>query len=381
MDAGTDGYVGGADSAPTDVLVELDGVRKTYRDTTAVADVTLRVERGEFFTLVGPSGCGKTTTLRLVSGFEEATDGVVRIDGSDVTGVSPEHRDTNLVFQHHALFPHMTVAENVGYGLRKDGGVSTDERERRVAEMLSLVDLDSYGDRSTADLSGGQQQRVALARALVNEPSVLLLDEPLSSLDRKLRKQMQSELRRLHDAVDGSFFYVTHDQELAMAMSDRIGVMRAGEIVQIGTPEEVYREPASPFVAEFVGDTTLLDGRVEPPESGGGTPTLTVGEWLSVPIETDATGSVTVSIRPEMVDRTDADPEAAADVDGAFTAEVRERTFQGESVRYRLAPITATDGSTADVELQASIRSADSPLAPGERATFAVTGDPVAFDA
>jgi len=374
-DGATSRGTAGRDGADeTDVLVDLDGVRKDYGDTTAVADLDLRVERGEFFTLVGPSGCGKTTTLRLVSGFEAPTAGAVRIDGRDVTGVPPERRDTNLVFQHHALFPHMTVAENVGYGLRKDDAVGSDERERRVDKLLSLVDLDGFGDRSTADLSGGQQQRVALARALVNEPAVLLLDEPLSSLDRKLRKQMQSELRRLHDAVDGSFFYVTHDQELAMAMSDRIGVMRAGELVQVGTPEEVYRNPASPFVAEFVGDTTLLDGRVDPVDEDGENATLTVGDWLTVPVDTDVSGAVTASIRPEMVSRV---PDDAADPeDGAFDAEVRERTFQGESVRYRLAPVGGED-----VELQVSVHDADAPVAPGDHATFTVTGAPVVFDA
>jgi spermidine/putrescine transport system ATP-binding protein len=368
MDAGADGRGAATDGTDGDVLVELDGVRKTYGETTAVEDVTLRVERGEFFTLVGPSGCGKTTTLRLVSGFEAPTDGAVRIDGRDVTGVPPEHRDTNLVFQHHALFPHMTVVENVGYGLRKDASVSSDEHDRRVAEILDLVDLDGFGDRSPTDLSGGQQQRVALARALVNEPAVLLLDEPLASLDRKLRKQMQSELRRLNDAVDGSFFYVTHDQELAMATSDRIGVMRDGEIVQVGTPEDVYRNPASPFVADFVGDTNLLDGRVE---TAAGTPTLTVGDWLSTPVETDATGDVTASIRPEMLQRVD-----DSTTDGAFPADVRERTFQGESVRYRLAPTEATD----DVELLASVHDPETPLSPGDETTFAVTGDPVVFE-
>ena len=377
MDAATADHVDGASEA----LVELDGVRKTYGETTAVEDVTLRVNRGEFFTLVGPSGCGKTTTLRLVSGFEKPTDGSIRIGGAEITNVPPEHRDTNLVFQHHALFPHMTVAENVGYGLRKNGDISTAERERRVSEMLSLVDLDGYGGRSTEDLSGGQQQRVALARALVNEPSVLLLDEPLSSLDRKLRMQMESELRRLNHAVDGSFFYVTHDQELAMAMSDRIGVMQAGEIVQVGTPEEVYQDPVSPFVAEFVGDTTLLNGHVSSPDSDGTEPKTTIGEWVSIPTESDVSGSVIVSIRPEMVGQTDIDPDAAADTNRAFTAEVRERTFQGESVRYRLVPIAAERGSATDVELQASVRNTESPLSVGEQATFAVTDDPVVFDA
>jgi ABC-type Fe3+/spermidine/putrescine transport system ATPase subunit len=247
--------------------------------------------------------------------------------------------------------------------------------------MLSLVDLDGYGGRSTEDLSGGQQQRVALARALVNEPSVLLLDEPLSSLDRKLRMQMESELRRLNHAVDGSFFYVTHDQELAMAMSDRIGVMQAGEIVQVGTPEEVYQDPVSPFVAEFVGDTTLLNGHVSSPDSDGTEPKTTIGEWVSIPTESDVSGSVIVSIRPEMVGQTDIDPDAAADTNRAFTAEVRERTFQGESVRYRLVPIAAERGSATDVELQASVRNTESPLSVGEQATFAVTDDPVVFDA
>jgi ABC-type Fe3+/spermidine/putrescine transport system ATPase subunit len=365
----------------SDVLVELDDVRKLYGDTTAVENVTMEVERGELFTLVGPSGCGKTTTLRLVSGFEEPTDGVVRIDGSDSTDVPPERRDTNLVFQHHALFPHMTVAENVRYGLEKDDAVTPTEADRRVEEMLSLVDLDGYGDRPPADLSGGQRQRIALARALVNEPSVLLLDEPLSSLDRKLRKQMQSELRRLNDAVDGSFLYVTHDQELAMAISDRIGVMRAGEIVQVGTPEEVYRNPVSPFVAEFVGDTTLLEGRIDPSEAAGDSPpTLTVGEWMSVPVATDTDGGVTASVRPETIEWVDDDPDTAADVDGGFAAEVRERTFQGDSVEYRLAPIAPDPDSTVGLELQASSHDVDSPLSVGDRAAFAVVDDPVIFD-
>jgi ABC-type Fe3+/spermidine/putrescine transport system ATPase subunit len=275
----------------------------------------------------------------------------------------------------------MTVAENVRYGLEKDDAVTPTEADRRVEEMLSLVDLDGYGDRPPADLSGGQRQRIALARALVNEPSVLLLDEPLSSLDRKLRKQMQSELRRLNDAVDGSFLYVTHDQELAMAISDRIGVMRAGEIVQVGTPEEVYRNPVSPFVAEFVGDTTLLEGRIDPSEAAGDSPpTLTVGEWMSVPVATDTDGGVTASVRPETIEWVDDDPDTAADVDGGFAAEVRERTFQGDSVEYRLAPIAPDPDSTVGLELQASSHDVDSPLSVGDRAAFAVVDDPVIFD-
>ncbi|MCF2207298.1 ABC transporter ATP-binding protein [Halobacterium salinarum] len=361
---------GGHDDGEAAALVRLDGVRKTYGDTTAVADLTLTLRRNELFTLVGPSGCGKTTTLRLISGFESPTEGTIRINGEPATGVPPERRDTNLVFQQHALFPHMSVAENVGYGLEKDPDVEGDEVARRVESALDLVNLTESGERSPGALSGGQQQRVALARALVNEPAVLLLDEPLSSLDRTLRKQMQAELRRLSDAVEGSFCYVTHDQELAMAVSDRIGVMRDGELVQVGTPAAVYRNPASSFVASFIGDTTLVDGTVEP--AAGGAPALTVGDWVTVPVATDATGAVTASIRPEMVARTD---DAAAD--HAFEAVVRERTFQGEAVRYRLAPVGAAEGVT----LAASIRDTDAPLSAGERVTAAITGDPVVFDA
>ncbi|PSP54755.1 ABC transporter ATP-binding protein [Halobacteriales archaeon QS_1_67_19] len=348
-----------------DPLVELDDVTKEYDGTTAVSGISLRVERGELFTLVGPSGCGKTTTLRLVSGFERPTSGTVRIDGRDATDVAPEDRDTNLVFQDHALFPHMTVAENAGYGLAK-AGLDDEAREQKVEQLLSLMDLAGYGDRSPADLSGGQQQRVALARALANEPSVLLLDEPLASLDRKLRKQMQSELRRLHDAVAGSFFYVTHDQELAMAMSDRIAVMRDGEIAQVGTPEAVYHEPASPFVADFVGDTTLLDGRVELDD---GRPRVALGDWARVPVETDVAGAATVSVRPEMVslasDATDPN---------AFPATVRERTFRGESAQYRLAiddEVTLTAKLPADADLDV-----------GSTARFRIdAGEPAVFPA
>jgi spermidine/putrescine transport system ATP-binding protein len=258
--------------------------------------------------------------------------------------------------------------------------VHRDGEHGEHGEMLSLVDLDGFDDCSTGDLSGGQQARVALARALVDEPAVLLLDEPLSSLDRKLRKQMQSELRRRNDAVDGSFFYVTHDQELAMAMSDRIGVMRAGEIVQVGTPEAVCRNPVSPFVAEFVGDTTLLDGHVEPPADADNerVPRLTVDEWLSVPVDTDATGDVTASIRPETLHRVDETREAT---DGAFSAEVHERTFQGDSVRYHVTPTGADADDTTGVELLASVHDPSTPLSPGDQATFAITGDPVVFDA
>ena len=241
-------------------LIRLDDVRKEFGDVTAVDGIDFRIERGEFFSLVGPSGCGKTTTLRMISGFETPTDGDVVIDGRDMAGVPPDERDTNLVFQHLSLFPHMTVGENVGYGLKKSG-VGEAERWESITEYLELVDLAGFEDRDPTELSGGQQQRVALARSLVNEPSVLLLDEPLSSLDRKLRKQMQVELRKIHEKTQGAFFYVTHDQEVAMTLSDRLAVMNEGKLEQVGRPEEIYRNPATPFVADFIGDTNLLEGR------------------------------------------------------------------------------------------------------------------------
>ncbi len=344
-----------------DVLVELDGVTKEFGDVTAVEGIDFSVRRGEFFTLVGPSGCGKTTTLRMISGFEQPTRGDVRIDGRAMATVPPEGRDTNLVFQHLSLFPHMSVGENVGYGLRKRG-VDAAEREARVEEYLELVDLEGFADRDPTDLSGGQQQRVALARALVNEPSVLLLDEPLSSLDRKLRKRMQVELRRIHEQTKGSFFYVTHDQEVAMSLSDRIAVMNEGLIEQIGPPEEIYREPASEFVADFIGDTNLLDGRVD---AGSSVVRVGGGDGFTLPAN-GQTGEVTVSIRPE-------DFEVAAtggDVDGT----VVERYFQGDQTNYLVDPAGDVD------ELQVVVQGRESGIDAGERVSLGVADDaPVVF--
>ena len=354
-------------AAETDVLVELDGVRKEFGDVTAVEGIDFTVRRGEFFTLVGPSGCGKTTTLRMISGFEQPTDGQVRIDRESMEAVPPEARDTNLVFQHLSLFPHMTVGENVGYGLKK-AGVDAATRTERIEEYLELVDLEGFADRDPTDLSGGQQQRVALARALVNEPSVLLLDEPLSSLDRKLRKQMQVELRKIHEKTQGSFFYVTHDQEVAMSMSDRIAVMNEGRLEQIGPPEEIYREPASEFVAEFIGDTNLLDGQVVDRDGGA---VVEVGgrAGFSVPAN-GKRGSVTVSIRPEdfQIHRVD------TDVDADFAGEVIERYFQGDRTNY----VVDADG---DLEpIQVVVQGRESTVDTGERAAVTVMENaPVVF--
>jgi thiamine transport system ATP-binding protein len=242
--------------------LELDGVTRRYGGTTAVEDLSLSVAEGEFFTLVGPSGCGKTTTLRLVAGFEAPTGGTVRFGGRDVAGVPPEDRDVGVVFQSYALFPHMTVAENVAYGLNfadPPGGVSDDER---VAELLELVDLPDAGDRDPDSLSGGQQQRVAMARALAPGPDVLLLDEPMSALDARLRERLRVQVREIQQELGITTVYVTHDQEEALAISDRVAVMRDGAAEQVGEPRAVYRRPASRFVAEFVGDNNVLDGRV-----------------------------------------------------------------------------------------------------------------------
>src|SRR4051794_30223201 len=238
--------------------IRLAGVSKRFGDVTAVDGVDLEIAHGEFFTMLGPSGSGKTTCLRMIAGFERPDAGRIELDGKDVTRLPPPERDVNTVFQDYALFPHMSVAENVAYGL-KVRKVSKGERGDRVKEALALVRLDGFGDRRPSQLSGGQRQRVALARALVNRPRVLLLDEPLGALDLKLRQQLQVELKRIQSEVGITFVYVTHDQDEALTMSDRIAVMDGGRVLQVGTPRDVYEEPDSRFVAGFVGVSNLLE--------------------------------------------------------------------------------------------------------------------------
>jgi putative spermidine/putrescine transport system ATP-binding protein len=242
--------------------VRLAGVSKRYGEVVAVDSLDLEVGRGEFFTLLGPSGSGKTTTLRMIAGFEEPDTGTVELGGTDITSLPPYDRSVNTVFQDYALFPHMTVGENVEYGLRVKG-VDRAERRRKASEALETVRLSGYEARKPNQLSGGQQQRVALARAIINRPRVLLLDEPLGALDLKLREQMQVELKTIQDVVGITFIYVTHDQDEALTMSNRIAVFNQGRIEQVGTPTEVYERPANPFVAGFVGVSNLLerDGR------------------------------------------------------------------------------------------------------------------------
>src|SRR3954462_15429982 len=290
-----------ADSAPEGMAVSLRGVRKTYGSVTAVAGVDPEVTPGGFFSLLGPSGSGKTTTLRMIAGFELPTEGAVLLDGRDVSRLAPYQRDVNTVFQDYALFPHMSVGQNVAYGLmvRK---VPREERRRRVAEALRMVRLDGYEDRRPSQLSGGQGQRVGLARALVNRPRVLLLDEPLGALDLKLRQQLQVELKRIQSEVGITFNYVTHDQDEALTMSDRIAVMDGGSVLQVGSPRDVYDEPESGFVAGFVGVSNLLELPVEAVD--GGTASLKLGPADRVTADAgslSAGQTAIVTIRPERI--------------------------------------------------------------------------------
>ncbi|MFB6268518.1 MAG: ABC transporter ATP-binding protein [Halobacterium sp.] len=316
-------------------------LRKEFGSVTAVDGIDLDIEDGEFFALLGPSGCGKTTTLRMIAGFESPTDGRVTIEGEDVTGSPPEDRPTNMVFQDLALFTHMDVFDNVAYGLRRNTGMSDDEIEARVAEALELVDLPGYEDRSVDQMSGGQQQRIALARALANETDVILLDEPLASLDRKLRQQMQLELRKIHEEVGLTFFYVTHDQQAAMTMADRMAVMNDGHLEQVAPPSEVYDDPNNEFVADFIGDMNGLDGEV-----GDGRFTTASGLTVDAP-ETDVTGPATLVVRPEKL-RVSGD--GTLDTANVLSGTVTDTVFRGTSTRYEVAVDDAD--VTLDVEAQ-----------------------------
>jgi spermidine/putrescine transport system ATP-binding protein len=285
-----------------DAVVVLDQVVKHFGSMVAVDRLSLEIRRGEFFSMLGPSGCGKTTTLRMIGGFETPSEGMVRIDGQDVTDIPAYKRNVNTVFQSYGLFPHLSVFDNVAFGLRRHR-VPEKEVERRVTEALELVSLAGYGKRRRAQLSGGQQQRVALARALVNRPQVLLLDEPLGALDLKLRKQMQLELKRIQKEVGITFIFVTHDQEEAMTISDRIAVMNKGRIEQLGPPEEVYERPATMFVAEFLGASNLLDGIYRSDEDGWGLVQLDSGATVRIPASPDrkAGERLRVGVRPEKI--------------------------------------------------------------------------------
>jgi spermidine/putrescine transport system ATP-binding protein len=276
--------------------VVLERVSKSFEGVAAVDDVSLEIGSGEFFSLLGPSGCGKTTTLRMIAGFERPNAGRIAIGDVDVTEAPPHVRPVNTVFQSYALFPHLSVEQNVGFGLRFKDGVAKDEKRGRVAEALELVRLGGFGQRRPHQLSGGQQQRVALARALVLSPSVLLLDEPLGALDAKLRRELQVELKSIQREIGITFLYVTHDQEEALTMSDRLAVMAGGRLEQIGSPREVYEHPETAFVADFLGVSNLMRARVldgRRVDVGGVTLTATKGEAHA--------GVVRLTIRPERV--------------------------------------------------------------------------------
>jgi len=287
-----------------EVVACLEHVTKIFEDTPAVDDLNLEIYEGEFFSLLGPSGCGKTTSLRMLGGFEEPTSGRILLGGRDVTYQAPYHRDVNTVFQSYALFPHLNVFENVAFGLRRRH-LDKAEVVRRVGSLLEIVDLPNYEKRRASQLSGGQQQRVALARALVNEPKLLLLDEPMSALDAKLRRQMQIELKRIQTQVGITFLYVTHDQEEAMTMSDRLAVMHSGKIEGIGSPRDVYDSPSTEFVATFLGASNLLTGEISGTQGVFTTVTLDDASTLSVPSDRvpalNGATHVKVGVRPEKI--------------------------------------------------------------------------------
>jgi putative spermidine/putrescine transport system ATP-binding protein len=298
-------------ASPDEAAVRLDGVRKRFGDVVAVAGVDLEVGQGEFFSLLGPSGSGKTTCLRMIAGFEAPSEGRVILFGRDVTRLAPYERDVNTVFQDYALFPHMTVGENVEYGLRVKSVPRRERRDRRQ-EVLRMVRLEGFDGRKPAQLSGGQRQRVALARALINQPGVLLLDEPLGALDLKLRQEMQIELKAIQQRVGLTFIYVTHDQEEALTMSDRMAVFSHGRVEQVGTPADVYERPATAFVAGFVGVSNTLSGDVARQITGS---------------------DATFTVRPEKI-RLTAPDEAPAATESTVTGHVREVIYLGALTRY-----------------------------------------------
>jgi spermidine/putrescine transport system ATP-binding protein len=340
---------------PGGPVIEIDHVTKRFEDYVAVADADFAIGSGEFFSMLGPSGCGKTTTLRMIAGFETPTEGAIRLEGTDVSRVPPHKRNVNTVFQHYALFPHMTVWDNVAYGPRSQRKDKA-EVKRSVDEMLDVVRLTDFAQRKPAQLSGGQQQRVALARALVNYPSALLLDEPLGALDLKLRHVMQFELKRIQREVGITFVYVTHDQEEALTMSDRIAVMNAGNVEQIGTPTEIYDRPSTVFVANFIGQANLWLGK----QTGRGNRDYVEVEVLGTRLPAapgDTTiengGQATLMVRPERIRVTMDAPTGEV---AAVPATVTDLTFQGPLVRLGLtaadeSPIVAHIGPEDDLPM------------------------------
>jgi spermidine/putrescine ABC transporter ATP-binding subunit len=312
----------------TSDIIEFRNVSKHYGPVVAVDDVSFRVEPGEMLALLGPSGSGKTTTLRMLAGFEEPTEGEIYLDDDDVVGIPAHKRDTGMVFQDYALFPHMTVAENVAYGLHRRG-YDDEEAAARVAEVLELVDLGGFDDREPGHLSGGQQQRVATARALAVEPTVLLMDEPLGALDKKLRDQLQVELSEIQQKLEITTLYVTHNQDEALTMADRITVMNEGQIEQIAPPEEIYRSPATEFVADFIGETNFLPGTLREDE---GVVLDTEETEIAVNAETIPEGECVVFVRPERITVEPSGPDT--NEVNALEGIVAQAMFYGSTIRY-----------------------------------------------
>jgi spermidine/putrescine transport system ATP-binding protein len=348
-----------------DVVIRLEGVAKRYGDKEVLRALDLDVRRGEFLTLLGPSGCGKTTTLKMIAGFEAPTKGRIVLDGLDVSDTPPYKRHLNTVFQQYALFPHMSVYDNVAFGPRT-AGLKAAEVHERVISTLAMVNMRDFASKKPEQLSGGQQQRVALARALVNNPSALLLDEPLSALDVKLRRQMQLELKRIQTEIRTTFIFVTHDQDEALTMSTRIAVMNEGKIDMLGAPEEVYKRPNTPFVAGFIGSANLLparvtgdgDGAVRLELEGGG------GGTAAAPAGLTRGARVSLMLRPEQISLV-AEAKGASS-GGAFSARLASVDFQGSIFRYALR---RDDGREVVVTLLPQYRL--SGVVPGDRLTVA----------
>jgi len=358
-----------------DIDIQFRGVTKRFEDVVAVDDVSLTVERGAFFSFLGPSGCGKTTSLRLIAGFDQPSEGEVFIGGNSVVGIPSHKRPVNMVFQQYALFPHMDVAANIGYGLRqRNPKPGKAEITKRVDETLEMVRLGGFGKRKVWELSGGQQQRVALARALINHPTCLLLDEPLAALDRKLRREMQIELQTLQRDVGITFILVTHDQEEALSMSDTICIMRDGKIIQSGSPRELYDEPVNKYVADFVGKTNFFSGEVVD-SNGTSVSVKSVSGQVLVGLQPKSAAALankskaSIAVRPEMISISAADePNQNSNV--AIQGQVMNRIFLGEHSEY----LIATEGYGDVLVLSPKvIESHSKSFAPGDQVSISWT--------
>jgi spermidine/putrescine ABC transporter ATP-binding subunit len=336
-------------------MIEFTDVTKEYGSTVAVDDISLSVEDGEFLALLGPSGSGKSTTLRMLAGFEEPTSGRIELDGIDLTGVPPHKRDTSMVFQNYALFPHMTVGENIAFGLKRQN-VPSEDIDDRIEEVLSLVDMLGMEDRKPGTLSGGQQQRVATARSIAVEPSVLLMDEPLGALDKQLRDQIKIDLTRLQTRLGITTVYVTHNQDEALTMADRIAVMNEGRIEQVGTPDEIYNRPTNRFVSDFIGDANFIDGSLS--RRDGRIVLEAHGRQLTVGADHSLDGESVVFVRPEKMSVVS----EAADGQNAIEGRVEQILFAGSRTQY----FVTVDGTEYVVEGEADVA-----VSEGEAATVA----------